>query len=67
MEVYVTLKSKITISRQLYHAGEFARIRSDSSVEEIALKGNILHTGDRHLHRPCHHSDQQMQVPVQSS
>lgn len=34
---------------------------------KIYLKDNILHIGDRQLHRPCHHSDQQTQVPAQSS
>jgi hypothetical protein len=33
----------------------------------VIVKGYILQTGDRQLHKPCHHLDQQMQAPVQSS
>lgn len=31
------------------------------------MQGNILHTGDMQLHKPCHLLNQQMQVPVLSS
>ena len=31
------------------------------------MNSNLRHTGDRQLHKPCHHSDWQMQAPVQSS
>lgn len=33
----------------------------------VVVKGYILQTGDRQLHKPCRHLDQQMLAPVQSS
>ena len=44
-----------------------AKIIKDNYKFIVVVEGNILHTGDRQLHKPCHHLDQQMQARAQSS